>query len=930
MNLLDVSKSEIESFLKKNGRKMADPEFYYSVDNNQDPVENFTKDRLKVLVVFLSPGKNRAVSNTFNALNHLAHEISGDKVFVDCCYFPDDKNMEMMKNSNIPFIFGNTSHETMKQYDVVFMSCAIIPECLNIPYILEYSGVPLTIQERDKNNDLPLIIYGGAAANELAIVMGEIKRQGVSIGKSLVDVANYGYGEVNIPKLVEYLCDRKEEEFNLKDKPSLKERMISDKFLYDYLFYPEYYEWVYDESDKFTIKEIKCLDPRLPKRVKYNRIHDSNYKGFPLKTFNLNGENADSHDVMISSGCTGEGTACSFCMEGTVSGYYRERELKDIVEDMEYIIRTSAPNTISYYSYNLNYYRSFMDLLAEGANHFSATTLLNERMDVVAYAPDQLALAKRLGLKRFSGAIEGMGDRVRNQILNKNLPRETLMKACRVVYSLRLMHMKNGMIMTGQETEEDILDFIDEIDEMLKIKAEMGANTSLQFNVTPLVFYSQIALRYLPRKTAEMSYKKERTMQTLIKACQERSIRIKFNGRGCGTWIEQLLLDYGPAGTDWLTAVSIDRDMIYLRNFGDKDQVKATEELQRRGYDPLFFTKARPLDWIFPNDHIEYASEQLIQQWRDRTEQMNFDTALCLKTPASQHPKCSGCGMCKTPEEIKKMVGRNLYDEHTVDQVIEMFSDNRHVESVRIVAKVKPDWYFYNRDPMSHYITAQFLKRDKRLEKSFYALGKNTTTWLSSNGQKGWFGGTFAFDVKLKERVPSELFEKYINEINSELKSCEVVRVLPETKALPMKIGSDIACLGKTAAYSMSQIKDKLSNFNWDVKIAVKSMGGGLDLEPKHMPELKEKVLFVQNGREVLIYTSLPANINPYLLMASIIGKGYEKILDEFQFNVLDQGIETDATCKCGRHLTYSQFTGKNESVCQICKGKLVLKRLSS
>jgi intein/homing endonuclease len=129
-------------------------------------------------------------------------------------------------------------------------------------------------------------------------------------------------------------------------------------------------------------------------------------------------------------------------MEATVAGNYAERELDDLVEDMKFVRNTAAPNTISWFSFNLNYYKHFMDLLATSSDYFKGVTLLNERLDVVANAPDQLALAKKLGLKRFSGAIEGMGERVREKILNKNLPKETLFKAVEVVSSLGLMHMK--------------------------------------------------------------------------------------------------------------------------------------------------------------------------------------------------------------------------------------------------------------------------------------------------------------------------------------------------------------------------------------------------------------------------------------------------------------------------------------------------------
>lgn len=929
MSLLDVKKEDIEKFLTENRRRLVDPEYYYGVDNNQDKARDFEPSRLKVLCVFLSPGKNRSVSNTFNALNYLAHaEGLEGRVFVDNCYFPDEPNMAILREKGIPYMFGNVSHEPVTSYDLVLMSDAIIPEVLNIPHFLEYSGIPLTIEGREKDNRIPFILHGGAAANESSIIFGPIYRDGKYLGKSLIDIANYGYGEVNLTKIIKKFADMREEGFDIKDKHAVRERLKDESFMHEFLFFPEGYEWVYDE-DKFTIKEIKRLDERLPERVEYNKIHSSDFRGFPLKTFNLTGENADSHDIMISSGCSGQSSCCSFCMEANVAGYYWERELDDIESDMAFVRRTAAPNTISWYSFNLNYYKHFMDLLATGSEYFKGVTLLNERMDVVAHSPEQLELAKKLGLKRFSGAIEGMGERVRNKIFNKNLTRETLMQACRVIYSLKLMHMKNGMITYGLETEEDIDDFISEIDEMLAIRDEMGANTSLQFNVTPLVLYSQIPLRWMPRRTAEMSYKRERTMQKLISACQERSIRIKFNGRGCGTWLEQLILDFGPAGTDWLVAACLDQNLMYVRNFGDKDQERCEIELKRRGYDPLFFIAERPKDWIFPNDHIKYAEDKLLEMWYERHLKKDFDTPLCLKTPAQEHPKCYNCGACKTPEEKKRMVARELNDKYTVDEVVQKLSDSRHVDTVRIVGRMKPGWEIYNRESLAHYLAAQFMQKSNEIYEAFFAVGKNTTTWLSSNGQKGWFGGVFAFDMQLRNRVSEKVFQDLIEQVNEGLESCEILRVFGGQKELPIKINTDIACLGMTDVYSMTQIKDKLENFNWDIKVAVKSMGGQLDTKLEHMPELKDRILFVPKGNQVLIYTSLPGNVNPYLVMSSILGKGYEKMLQDFRFNVMDQGIETDATCKCGRHLTYSLITGKAKTRCQICEGKLLLAKMT-
>lgn len=917
MSLLDTKKEYIEEYLAKNKKSLSYMESLFSVDDNKDREQDFTDDKLKVLCVFLTPASSRAVSNTFNALMSLVKQEDKENIVVDSCYFPEEANLEKFDDAVIPYIFGSTCHQPASFYDLILMSNAVCPEVLNIPKILTKSGIGLTIQERDKQ-DIPLIMYGGAAANETSIVLGPVYRNGECIGKSLVDTCIYGYGEKTLPTLGCELLRMKREGFNLHNKKELREKMINENILHEYIFYPDKYEFVYDETDRFTIKEIKKLDDRLPDKVKYARIRLNDDMGWTTKVFNLSGDNADSHDIMISSGCSGGSSNCSFCMEATVAGGYREKPLEEVEKLMKETVRICAPNTISYYSYNLNYYYRFMDLLAKGAQYFSGVTLLNERLDVVANAPDQLKLAKKLGLKRFSGAIEGMGPRIRDGLLNKNLSKETLEQANHVISSLGLMHFKAGLIATGQETDEDIDAFVEEIDNMIRIKNEHGANHSFQFNVTPLVFYSQIALRHFPRITAENSFNQVRNMGRFIDACKERGIRAKFNGKGCGTWLEQLLLDFGPAGTDWMVGLVVDQGLGYVRFFGDKIKEAAVEELKKRNYEPLFFTKFRPKDWIFPNDHVDSIPQALKDMWWERTERwMNGDdtafySQLCLRTPANlEGGKCYNCKMCENASEIKEMVKREIYDEHSYEEVAEMLSDSRHQKSVRVVVKMKPKWFFYNRTSLAHYITSRFLQANENIAEIFYSVGKTTTTWLSNNGQKGWFGGTWCFDINLRDRIQVSEFEKCIEEINNNLESCQIVRVIDDTKSIPVKRETNISYIGQTLAYSMSAIKDKLSMFDWDIKVPVKSMGGGLETEVKHMPELKDKVLFVQNGKSILIGMDLPASVSPYFVMNSIMGKSYEKTLEDFSFDIIDQTKDTDMVDSKGQHVGYSFFSGK-------------------
>lgn len=148
------------------------------------------------------------------------------------------------------------------------------------------------------------------------------------------------------------------------------------------------------------------------------------------------------------------------------------------------------------------------------------------------------------------------------------------MAGCEQIYKHKLLMSKFGLIITGQETEEDFEDWKSEINEMLAIREKLGANTAIQISHTPLVIYGTIPLRWLPRNTAKNSFENNKTMTDMVDFYREKGIRGKYNGRGPGTFIEQLLLDLGFAGTDFLVDVALNEGLVYERHFGEKDKEK--------------------------------------------------------------------------------------------------------------------------------------------------------------------------------------------------------------------------------------------------------------------------------------------------------------------------------------------------------------------
>lgn len=157
-------------------------------------------------------------------------------------------------------------------------------------------------------------------------------------------------------------------------------------------------------------------------------------------------EVSEMYDVVETDNnlCVYDMTLTHQCHEGVISGAWQEKDLATIKEELKEVKRQSAPNNVSSYSYNLNYYAHFLDLLGLYSQEFSTMSLINNRTDIMAAEPDYIRLSKALGLRRFSGAVEGFGDRIRNKILNKNLPREVWMQAVRNILAEKVTEYKWG------------------------------------------------------------------------------------------------------------------------------------------------------------------------------------------------------------------------------------------------------------------------------------------------------------------------------------------------------------------------------------------------------------------------------------------------------------------------------------------------------
>ena len=281
----------------------------FALDTNQDRYQDWDLAKLRILLVFLSDYEFKAISNTYSCISTLMKDRmeKWTDIFIDACFYPSQTQRDNLQSLGIPLMTGIASHRDWHDYDIIAISHAISLEALNLPHVYAHSKFPFSQEERFSDPDCPIVIYGGAASTTMFPSLGgNIKGH----GQSYYDIASLGMGEPILPQFTEFLY-----RFNLEHPIKANKELLIDQLLdqpfHNRLFFPTKYR-VNHNLGKVT--SIDILDPRIPTKVKLNRIHTPNYKGFYRKYFAPNGTACEKHDVQVASGCTSY--SCAFCATG--------------------------------------------------------------------------------------------------------------------------------------------------------------------------------------------------------------------------------------------------------------------------------------------------------------------------------------------------------------------------------------------------------------------------------------------------------------------------------------------------------------------------------------------------------------------------------------------------------------------------------------
>jgi len=122
--------------------------------------------QVRILFVRLSPWQDVQRSSPHLFLYSLMRCTLGAKAFGDFTFLPARTERKELDSSGRPWMRGIASGKEATEFDALLISCSYALELVNLPLLLQKSGIPLRASQRasQENSRWPLIIVGGSNA----------------------------------------------------------------------------------------------------------------------------------------------------------------------------------------------------------------------------------------------------------------------------------------------------------------------------------------------------------------------------------------------------------------------------------------------------------------------------------------------------------------------------------------------------------------------------------------------------------------------------------------------------------------------------------------------------------------------------------------------------------------------------------------------
>jgi len=353
----------------------------------------------------------------------------------DRSYLPAPDLSLKLRETNTP-LFAVESQRSLLEFDILGFSLSYELGATNILEMLDLAHIPLTWQERNQLDHLPLIFAGGQTATSNPEPYSDF-----------FDFFALGDGEELLPEIGEVMKLGK-----LAGKSRLE--LLLDLAQVDGVYVPQFYEY---QNGAVIPKRSHISD--IPKRI-LRRVAAP----MPEYSIGLVPLVETVHDrltIEIRRGCT---RGCRFCQPGMLTRPARDVKPEDVVNTIERAVKETGYNEFSLLSLSCSDYLALpavgMEIKNRLKNQHVSLSLPSQRVDRFDQNIANILKSEDGRQQGLTFAPEAGTQRLRD-VINKGLTDEELLRGVKTAYEQDWNQVKlYFMIGLPTETDEDVIGIV--------------------------------------------------------------------------------------------------------------------------------------------------------------------------------------------------------------------------------------------------------------------------------------------------------------------------------------------------------------------------------------------------------------------------------------------------------------------------------------